>query len=153
MTDAPSVAYLWPTRRKPLPAREGKKGAWLEGLWTPYDTSGEHTGPSGKASYIRADRAQAELQAAVAAAYDDAAKIGVFWANAYYQIEDDKHISDPIRTRTPVDAQAALEARDKRVWNKALREAISIVSGYGCCHVPDEIQDAILALMEGSDDE
>jgi len=77
--------------------------------------------------YIRADHAQAEKEAAVAAAYEDAAdEVGqhlstpedVVWAN---------DAAERIRDRSNTDA---LAARDAQVRAEALREAVEIVGGW-----------------------
>ena len=50
-----------------------------------------------------------------------------------------------IRSATPADAQAALEARDKRIRGEALRDALQI------CFEADRLDDAerqILALLK-----
>ncbi|TQE92581.1 MAG: hypothetical protein FKY71_19740 [Spiribacter salinus] len=72
---------------------------------------------------VQAD-AQAEKETAVAAAYEDAA--------TYWQKRGDAGKGAPymapsiMRQRTPDDARAALDARDKRVREDALREAAAI---------------------------
>jgi len=106
--------------------------------------------------WIRADHAQAEKEAAVAAAYEDAAdEVGqhlstpedVVWA---------KDAAERIRARTDTDA---LAARDARVRAEALKEAAEVAGmtrapmqdtqheAVGLPPIGDQIAKAILALI------
>lgn len=76
---------------------------------------------------------EAEAKAAIAEAYEDAAKIAESsherWHDEMtaHEVECDatacQDIAAAIRARTPADAQAARAARDKRARDEALREA------------------------------
>lgn len=56
--------------------------------------------------------------------------IALQWASTYLKSfdgqTDSKRVADEIRARTDADAQAALERRDARIRNEALREAAAI---------------------------
>jgi len=87
--------------------------------------------------------------ALVAGVYEDAAAECVFYAkglvddNGSYWMRTT--LPDQIRALTPTDAQDALKARDKRVREEALRDALQI------CFEADRLDDAerqILALLK-----
>ena len=93
--------------------------------------------------YIRADIHRAEVDALVAAAYDDAAsEVGehlstpedVIWA---------KDAAERILDHTPADARAALRAHTEAAVRRALEAAANVVSG---CDRVSEVQPAIRAL-------
>jgi len=94
----------------------------------------------------------------VAAAYDNAAsRVNQLSHTAtatgnFTQASALANEAENIRDSTPADAQAALEARDKRVREEALREAIAVCEPGGLTHHgPDDYricQSLILALIE-----
>jgi len=128
-TKAPEVAWLWPTSRKPVPAKDRKHAKWEEGRWTPYDTSGSHRGSSGKVKYTRTDLSN-EL---IAAAIEASADLIIQNAHDYYTNPGEAQRS--VRTFASavhewllddiisIDAHATLAARDKQVREAALRES------------------------------
>jgi len=109
----------------------------------------------GAKEYIRADHALALVAEAYGAAAEFAADTadqeqaedGVVWA-------DLGQVVDAIESRTPADALAAREARDKRIREEALREAEKTARDYGKeSYAAKMIGDAILALIEGDTDD
>jgi hypothetical protein len=52
---APEIIWAYPTEKKPTASWDRRNAPWVKGVFTTYDTSGEHTGPSGKVAYRRAD--------------------------------------------------------------------------------------------------
>ena len=73
----------------------------------------------GNNEYIRADLVN-EL---IAAAYEDAAEV------AFGSFATGTGVRDEILAQTPDDARAALAARDKRVREEALQEALQRIAG------------------------
>jgi len=53
--NAPERIWAYPTEKKPTASWDRRNAPWVKGVFTTYDTSGEHTGPSGKVVYRRAD--------------------------------------------------------------------------------------------------
>lgn len=144
MTDtkkAPEVAWLWPTSRKPVPAKDRKNAKWEEGRWTPYDTSGSHRGSSGKVKYTRTDLSN-ELIAAALGCVDDRIN------NTDYGMNYHAPLTQCIRAFTPDDARAALEARDKRVREAALREVAAICAAWKNCGHDFDVESEVLSLIE-----
>ena len=152
-TKAPEVAWLWPTSRKPVPAKDRKHAKWEEGRWTPYDTSGSYRGSSGKVKYTRTDLSN-EL---IAAAIEASADLIIQNAHDYYSSPGDAQSG--VRTFASavhdwllediisMDARAALAARDQRVREEALREAAECIG-----HITQsEDRDAILSLITKED--
>jgi len=124
---APLMVWLWPASQKPLSSKDRKHAKWEEGRWTPYDTSGTHTGQSGKVKYIRHDL----HLALVGAAYNGVSA----WLEKLYDppLDGDEatmivgqallSAADLTRDLTPDDAQADLDRMLREEREKALREA------------------------------
>jgi hypothetical protein len=77
--------------------------------------------PGKGVEYTRTDHVQTLIAEAVAAEREACAKI--VYQDAAFRGAYGKAVAGRIRAGTPADAQAALEARDKRVRDEALREA------------------------------
>ena len=73
---------------------------WITGHW---DRASD--GLPMEAEYIRADHAQAELQAAVAAAYEDAAEIAEWKCNKRLQYALGQAVRDAILALIPADQE------------------------------------------------
>ena len=122
-------------------------GEWRDEKWTTVEV----------VEYIRADL----HLSLVAAAYEDMTKRHEVEAKFQADIGNTdryliyKQISKYTRTLTPADAQAALEARDKQIREKAMREVLTIAGQAVKDAHTDEAQtycnavyDAIRALIE-----
>jgi len=83
----------------------------------------------------------------VASAYEDAAETGSrMWRN---QVTSER-IWESLRLRADTDAQAARDARDKRIREEALREAANVAHDAVLDNGDDQVQVrfAVLALIE-----
>jgi len=116
--------------------------------------------------YIRADHAQAETEAAVAAAYEDAAHTAFDWIMKEADRVDTPEAKDALedaadhvlgnRALTDTDA---LAARDARVRAEALREAAEEANEVAQARLSDErdtalaCRDRILALIPTDQEE
>jgi len=114
-----------------------KTGDPNEQFWVPYDTT----------LALVAEAYEAAAEFAADTADQEQAEDGVVWA-------DLGQVVDAIESRTPADALAAREARDKRIREEALREAEKTARDYGKeSYAAKMIGDAILALIEGDTDD
>ncbi|RWR09767.1 hypothetical protein [Paenirhodobacter populi] len=98
----------------------------------------------------KAERETAELRAQtdalIRATYEDAAQI----AESY---RGGKRHANRIRYRTPADAKAALEARDRAMRNEGIRKAAEICDHYQMMHIHAAILYLIEKEPEGKGDE
>ena len=111
---------------------EGYEHNWWGVLTHVYDEEG--------VEYIRADLHRAEVDALVAAAYEDAATT---YEDGFPAWDVFGGATRAIRAHTPADARAALRAHTEAAVRRALEAAINVVSG---CDRVSEVQPAIRAL-------
>lgn len=133
MTEAPEKIWVWTS-----PQRKEPRRFWTTGF---VDAVNKH-------EYTRTDHVEELIAAAYEAAAYFLSNRSLEYPNSVaWCVEDD---AEEILSLTSDDARAALEARDKRVREEALREAMNIYRKAACDETSAEAE--ILALIEKDTD-